>query len=426
MSREWLGPTVFSLMAKEESSEIPLPLSRVPSENELPLSGVATRFHHVSVPRVRGLLPGMVETVPSPILVVDQDGRVVVANAASRSILGFDQAGLVGYSIARCLNEKLIEAARIRVLAQGGPYRYRDKIRLADTERELEVSADLLSLPEGEFLCLSLLDRTDSDRERAEWLSRSPDWVPSVHLDRVHHLEALGHLTGTFAHDFNNLLAVILGSLEAAERRLKKKEPPFEDIQRALTATERSIQAASQILHYVRGRGGKAEDLCPDEIIVELRGLMERALGEDVRLEVELHPTASVRASASQLETALLNLVINARDAIGEAGTISIELMQAAMSKVEASEINLPPGDYVCIAVSDSGCGMSEETKNHAFEPFFTTKPEGLGTGLGLSSVCGIMRGLGGSARISSTIGQGTRVELFFPASPPSDPALRL
>ncbi len=397
-----------------------LPLSRVPNAGEThPVSsGVAQREGSLPSPEIQTLLPAIVESMPTPIVVIDDRNRIVVENPSARSIFSAQQlSSMVGYSLGRFLSQDRLSEARLTLLSRPGPFKYQDSVKSGDAERLVDISANSLSTSHGEFMCLSLFDRTDTDRERAEWGATSDRAAPLLHLERAHHLEALGHLTGTFAHDFNNLLAVILGSLEAAERRMKRDEHPVEDIQRALTATERSIQATSQILHYVRRRSGEPEVLNPGGIIVELRGLIERAVGDDVELIVDTRHTGRIRVAAAQLETALLNLVINARDAISGGGTIEIALAPVELTKTLAEELNLPQGEYVSISVTDSGCGMSEDTRAHAFEPFFTTKPEGMGTGLGLSSVCGIMRSLGGSVVITSELGQGTRVELLFPST---------
>jgi signal transduction histidine kinase len=408
-------------MSKDERHETLLPLSRVPvgtdaTEARPVSSGVAVRSARGDVSTLASHYPDLVHLAPTPVLAVDEQMRVLLANPAARDVLGIEQPSLVGYSLTRYLSHEKLQEARVALVAQGGVHKYRDRVLIGDTVRELDVSATLFGSGEGEFMCLSLSDQTDSNRERAEWGSSGAEGRPLLHLERAHQLEALGHLTGTFAHDFNNLLAVILGSLEAAERRLIKAENPLEDIQRALTATERSIQATAQILQYVRRRDGVAETVSPLGIVVELRGLIERAIGDQIELIVDTQDTPAIRLAAAQLETALLNLVINARDAVAPRGVITIALKPTVVHEQRAAEMNIPVGEYVSITVADDGCGMSEEVQARAFEPFYTTKPAGMGTGLGLSSVYGIMRGLGGAVTITSRLGQGTKVELLFPA----------
>lgn len=412
-------------MTKEDKFHTLLPLSRVPHAPEAASesSGVRSRFLVRAVSQINQLLPSIIESVPTPVLVVDEDLRVVVGNPAARLLLGASQSSIFGYSVLRFLSKQCLEEARIALLSQSGPYTYRDRVRAENVDRELDVVVEALTCEEGAFLCLSLIDKTDTDRERAEWTHASSAGPVQVHLEHAHHLEALGRLTSTFAHDFNNLLAVILGSLEAAERRLKKEEDVVEDVRRALAATERSIQATSQILHYAKHRVTAAEALNPAEVLLELRGLIERAAGDDIELIISTEPTRRIVTNAAQLETALLNLVINARDAIRSRGRIELSLFPVDVDEARAMAFNIPAGPYVTISVTDTGSGMSEEVKSRAFEPFFTTKSEGSGTGLGLSSVSSIMRGLGGTAVLSSEPGQGTKVELLFPSEAEAEPA---
>jgi signal transduction histidine kinase len=389
-------------MHNDDRFQSVLPLSRVPGAAEVdpqssePMSsGVALR----EVAASDSLLVAMVESIPTPILVMDRR-----------------QATLVGSTLLRFLGREQLNEAKKHFVSEAGVFRCRQRIRNGDEEREFDVSIERLRSMPDEFYTLTFSDRTDTDRERAEWGGSTRESLPSVHLARAHHLEALGHLTGTFAHDFNNLLAVILGSLESAQRRTDRSESAIDDIRRALIATERSIEATSQILHYVRWQGCEPEELFPGEIILELRSLIERAVGGDVELVVVTPPTALVRVAAAQLETALLNLVLNARDAISGKGTISILLEPVELNEACAIELDLVQGQYVSISVVDSGCGMSAAVQSRAFEPFFTTKPAGTGTGLGLSSVSRMMRDLGGMAMITSAPDQGTKIELLFPA----------
>jgi signal transduction histidine kinase len=283
-------------------------------------------------------------------------------------------------------------------------------------EREVEVRLELLETDGEEYLCATLVDQTDVDRERAEWTDSTDTLAPpSTRIDHAHRLEALGHLTGSLAHDFNNLLSVILGSLEAANRRLIAGEDPSEDIQRARLATERSIETTSDILRYSRDRGPEVEALHPAHLLSELRGFIERALGEGVQLDFRLEPTRKVMVGGAQLETAVLNLIINARDAVQGEGTIGVSLSSLDLGDNGALELELLPGPHVCITVSDSGAGMTDDVKARVFEPFYTTKPVGRGTGLGLSTVRSVAQKFGGAVSLTSAVDQGTKVELYFP-----------
>lgn len=396
-----------------------LPLSRVPSEREesQPVSRAERMAPTVDQFReLGGLLPMIVEVLPTPVLVIDDRHRLVLANGEARRLLSNDHIGFVGYSVGRFLSLERLEAARLTLLSRAGMHAYRDSILVGGVEREVEVRVELLESAGEEYLCATLIDQTDVDRERAEWTD-SVDTLapPSTRIEHAHRLEALGHLTGSLAHDFNNLLAVILGSLEAANRRLISGEDPLEDIRRAMTATQRSIETTSNILRYSRDRGLHVEAISPALLLSELRGLIERALGDGVRLEVELELTRRVMVGAAQLETAILNLIINARDAVEEQGVINVTLSRLDLSEKGALELGLLPGAHVCITVSDSGVGMTDEVKARVFEPFYTTKPPGRGTGLGLSTVRSVAQKFGGAVNLTSAVDRGTKVELYFP-----------
>lgn len=408
----------------EEEDRFPtiLPLSRVDGSYADPgpvSSGVSLKVGEQAVGQLGELLPQMIEAVPTPILVIDSRLRVLVANAEARQLLSGEEHAFLGYSISRFLSVDKLEAARSQLLSSVGKHSYRDTLVINGVEREVEVSAELLTSESGDFLCMTLSDYTNADRERAEWRGLQGGEFYQERLERAHHLEALGHLTGSLAHDFNNLLAVILGSLEAAERRVKGEQDPTADLARAKTATERSIQSTSQILRYARHRGMIQEPLYPAGVLLELRGLIERAVGDEISLIVETRETSRILVSAAQLETTILNLVINARDAMGEAGgEIHLGLDHCILDEEQALLAGLIEGDYVRITVADDGHGMTPELQERVFEPFFTTKAEGLGTGLGLSTVRTLMRKLGGAAHLRSVPGAGTTVELLFPAFP--------
>jgi signal transduction histidine kinase len=408
-------------MAEEDRYPTILPLSRVDGAGDPgPVSsGIASRLGEQSAAQIAELLPSFLEIIPSPILIVDAQLRVVVVNAEARQLLSTEQQSSLGYSVRRFLSFERLEAARAILMTRRGKHSYRDTLLLGGVEREVEVSVDRIEAGHTEFLCMTLSDWTNVDRERAEWQGTKVGVQPQERLERAHHLEALGHLTGSLAHDFNNLLAVILGSIEAAERRVRREMDPSSDLTRAKTATERSIQSTSQILRYARNRGMQNEPLYPGAVLLELRGLIERAIGDEIELIVQTQETPRILVSAAQLETTILNLVINSRDSLSQQrGEIRVELEACSLDESDAVAVGLVVGDYVMIRVSDDGQGIPEELQQRVFEPFFTTKPEGHGTGLGLSTVRSLMRKLGGAIVLRSQLGVGTTVELLFPAFP--------
>jgi signal transduction histidine kinase/CheY-like chemotaxis protein len=224
-------------------------------------------------------------------------------------------------------------------------------------------------------------------------------------------VEALGQLTGGIAHDFNNLLAVVVGNLDLVRASPAFVGPVIGYIDSALAAAERGTKLASQLLVFSRSQRLELKPLVASDVIAGMQQLLVSTLGPQIHVRVELNPArAAVLSERTQLELAILNLAINARDAMPDGGELTISVKSI---RVE-SDAELTSGDYVRVSVTDTGSGMAPEIAAHAFEPFFTTKGPGRGTGLGLSQVFGIARRAGGTARIKSQIGVGTTVDLFL------------
>lgn len=398
-----------------------LPLSSVPSRDDS--EGVSSRHRTAAsqvallAPELFSSLPVIVEVLPVPVLVIDERLRLVLANAAARRLLSSEETPCVGHSVGRYLSLEKLEAARLTLLSQRGAHCYRDVVLVDDVEREIDIQIECLDAGGRALLCASLVDVSERDRAQAEGAESSEGTGSrTARIDHAHRMEALGQLAGSFAHDFNNLLTVTLGSLESAERRVRQSMDPSEDIGRARQATLRSIKTTSEILRYARSRPPELEPICPRRLLEDLQGLVERALGASV-VHFELEDTPRVRVGPAQLETAILNLIINARDAVEDGGEIRVVLGQRVLGEDEATQLGLLPGSHVGIAVVDSGHGMTEEVTKRAFEPFYTTKAQGRGTGLGLSTVRAAARRYDGAVELETSPGQGTRVELLFPVS---------
>ena len=236
-------------------------------------------------------------------------------------------------------------------------------------------------------------------------------------LHQAQKLEAIGQLAGGVAHDFNNLLAVIQGNLELMQERAPTPEMS-EMIGDALKAASRGTSLTQQLLSYSRRQPLMPQILELPNLVTELTSLLRRLLGETIEIQTRLPDRMwKIRADQHQLESALINLAVNARDAMPNGGTLSIEGSNAEIDGPRpdlAGEVT--QGRYASVTVSDTGTGMPEEVKERALEPFFTTKPQGKGTGLGLSQVFGFVRQSRGAMQIISTSGQGTKIELLFPA----------
>jgi PAS domain S-box-containing protein len=235
-------------------------------------------------------------------------------------------------------------------------------------------------------------------------------------------LEAVGQLTGGVAHDFNNLLTVVIGALDIIDRHPDDEKRRARMLEAALSAARRGERLTQQLLAFSRRQPLRPEVLDVDRLLTESESLLRRAVGESQRFDFALDAAGRYAlVDASQLEAAVLNLIINARDAVGRHGRI--ELSTAVVTLTEAQG-DAPPGEYLAVCVKDDGPGMSAETAAHAFEPFFTTKAVGKGTGLGLSQVYGFARQSGGDVDIRSQPGEGTTVRILLPiAATPLPPA---
>lgn len=258
--------------------------------------------------------------------------------------------------------------------------------------------------------------------------ARSAELLRSEELLRQSQkMEAVGQLTGGIAHDFNNLLTGISGSLELLRARLRHGR--LAGLERYLDAAEGASRRAAALTHRLLAFS-RRQTLDPQptdvaQLVAGMQELIDRTLGPQVHMQVlNQGPVWGTRVDPHQLENALLNLCINARDALPQGGDVSMGMDNCPLAPEQASELQLPPGDYVVLSVADNGVGMPADVLAKAFDPFFTTKPLGMGTGLGLSMIYGFARQSGGMVAIDSTVGEGTRVRLYLPRCDlPSQPS---
>jgi PAS domain S-box-containing protein len=231
-------------------------------------------------------------------------------------------------------------------------------------------------------------------------------------------MEAVGQLTGGIAHDFNNLLTGIVGSLDLLQTRLNqgRTDNVARYIDAATTSANRAAALTHRLLAFARRQPLIPKSVDANQLVVSLEDLLRRTIGEAIDLEIVASDDLwCTLCDPNQLESALLNLAINARDAMPDGGKLTIVTANARLDSVTADTPALLPGDYICIAVTDTGVGMSAEVAARAFDPFFTTKPIGQGTGLGLSMIYGFARQSNGHVTIDSKIGRGTSVRLYLP-----------
>jgi two-component system, cell cycle sensor histidine kinase and response regulator CckA len=236
-------------------------------------------------------------------------------------------------------------------------------------------------------------------------------------LSQSQRLEAVGQLAGGIAHDFNNLLTAIRGYAELARRGLEEDEPRRDDLDQVIASADRAAALIRQLLAFSRRQVLQSEVLDPGAIVEGVAPLLRRLLGENVELATPKAPgLGGVKVDPSQLEQVIVNLAVNARDAMPDGGKLTIELSNVELhAAYAAAHTDVVPGPYVLLAVSDTGTGMDADTRAHAFEPFFTTKEVGKGTGMGLATVYGIVKQSGGSINVYSEPGHGTTFRIYLP-----------
>ena len=282
----------------------------------------------------------------------------------------------------------------------------------AQARRQVENEAE-----RAEALELAVRDRTQELWEANQALKAEAEerQAAEAQLRQVQKMEAVGQLTGGIAHDFNNMLAVVVGGIDLALRRLNgPRREVMMHLNNAMEGATRAAALTRRLLSFARSEPLLPERVDSKELIGGMSDLLDRTLGERIRVQVKIaSDTWPIYVDPHQLENAIVNLAVNARDAMDGQGAMRIT---AANAKLAANEVgDVRAGEYVKISVSDTGCGMTPEVLERAFEPFFTTKPVGKGTGLGLSQIFGFAHQSGGEVGIESEVGKGTTVSIFLP-----------
>jgi PAS domain S-box-containing protein len=365
--------------------------------------------------RHRRLLEGMTDAYAA----VSLDGRVEEANEAFTGLLGHSIEELRGLTFEALTPERWRAGERRileeQVLVRGSSEVYeKEYLRRDGTILPVELRTFLIRGEGGQPTGMWAIVRDIGERKRAEQERERLQ----QQLLQAQKLESIGRLAGGVAHDFNNLLTVIMSCSSVLEQDLAAGAAPNpEDVAEIRAAGERARDVTRQLLAFARKQVIAPVVLDPNAIVRGSEKLLKRVLGEDIQQRVELQPDLwAVSCDPVQLEQVILNLALNARDAMPRGGTLTIETHNLPSGATPpAAGISPPPGDLVHLVVRDSGAGMSPETQTHLFEPFFTTKPSGLGTGLGLATVHGMVTQSGGQVQVQSEPGRGTAFHIFLP-----------
>jgi PAS domain S-box-containing protein len=374
---------------------------------------------YLEIRDARDFLQSITDHSPDAIVTTDGRGRVTYFSRGAAAMFGCRAEEMIGQPVGS-LYPGGVEEARIvrRRLLEEGPLRNYETGFLARDGRRVEVSASIAMLRDAagaEVGTLGVLKDIGERRHLEEQLRQSQK------------MDAIGQLAGGIAHDFNNLLTVIAGRAQLIISRLRPEEPIHRDATLVRTTADRAAALTHQLLAFSRKQVLQPQVLDLDAVVAGMEPMLGRLIGENIDLAVI--PTVGlgrVKADPGQIEQVIVNLAVNARDAMPEGGRLTVETADVELDAAYASRhLSVPPGPYVVLAVTDNGLGMDEPTRSRVFEPFFTTKGPGKGTGLGLATVYGIVKQSGGDIQVYSECGRGTSFKIYLPrvAEPTTPPA---
>jgi PAS domain S-box-containing protein len=350
------------------------------------------------------------ENAADMIAVVDTKGRRLYNSPSYQKLLGYSREELgktSAFDQIHADDRKAVEDAAndARRTGMGRTVEYR--IRHKEGQwLTLESTASVVRNRDGVVEKLVIVNRDITERKQLE-----------EQLHRSQKLEAIGRLSGGVAHDFNNLLGLIIGYSEALQERIPPDDPFREAVDEIQNAGKRAAALTQQLLAFSRKQVLEPRTLNLNTIIQDIEKMLRRLVGEDIEMQLVLSPNnCSVKADRSQIEQVILNLVVNARDAMPNGGKLTIETGNWELDR--STVLRHPyviPGPYAMLKVTDTGCGMDAELQSHIFEPFFTTKEKGKGTGLGLATAYGVIKQSGGYIWVDSEVGKGTTFRIYLP-----------
>jgi two-component system cell cycle sensor histidine kinase/response regulator CckA len=355
----------------------------------------------------------ILEATPDIVWIATRDGKLIYLNRAGRTFLGLGPTEALS---TRSAASAYPTATAERLLAEGFAGAAQDGTWAAEVEF---IRHDGRIVPMSQVI-IAHRER-DGSVERFSTIARdrSRESELEEQFRQAHKMEAVGRLAGGVAHDFNNLLSAINGFTDMARDQLDPDHPAVEDLEQVRLAADRAAALTRQLLAFGRKQILRIRVMDLNETLRDMLPMLRRLVDDSIEISMLLPATAmNIKADPNQIQQILLNLVVNARDAMPRGGIVTVETQVVVLDGAQAAlKLELKPGRYAVIAVSDTGSGMDEATRARIFEPFFTTKAVGEGTGLGLSTVFGIVQQSGGSIWVYSELGRGTTFKVYFPST---------
>ena len=350
-----------------------------------------------------------IEQTPESVVITDTDGRILYVNPVFERVTGYSRAEVIGQN-TRLLKSNRQDSAFYRQLWA--------KISAGEVWRGRFINKK----KDGTLFTEDAVIAPVRDEKGAvtNYIAIKRDITHELELEvqyrQTQKIDSIGRLAGGVAHDFNNILAVICGHTELALAQLSPDAPLRSNLECIQESAERAANLTRQLLAFARRQVIEPRRINLNELIVNLNKMLRRLIGEDIKLVTQTAPDlGQIKADPGQIEQVLLNLVVNARDAMPDGGTLTIRTANVTLDESYARRHLVTPGDYVMVSVSDTGVGMTDEVKQHIFEPFFTTKEQGKGTGLGLATCFGIIQQSNGHIHSESQLDKGTQFKIYLP-----------
>src|SRR5215813_13114526 len=355
------------------------------------------------------LLQSIIEGTSEAVYLKDSQGHYLLMNSAGARLVGYMPEEIVGKTDREVFPEREAEAildSDRQVMNSGQMVTSEDILTSAGTTRTYLTTKNPYRDPQGKVIGVLGISVDITERRRME-----------QHLQKAQRMESIGTFSGGIAHDFNNLLTVIKGYSYLAHADAEGHPAIRESVDQITKATARAASLVDQLLAFSRQQVSQPRVINLNEIVANLRKMLDRLIGEDITIQTRLDPDlGTVMADPGQIEQVLMNLAANARDAMPSGGQLIVATSNINSNRSSVGpDFNVPPGAYVLLTVTDIGVGMDAKTQARIFEPFFTTKPAGKGTGLGLATVYGIVNQSGGQIGVDSHLGCGTTFKIYLP-----------